>query len=159
MILAMAKKCKHCQEFLDGRPAATTTATDIPLSPPAPVPAWYTPTPASVPMWNEYARSRPGRSNDMIIDPKADERAIWGFVSGLLSLLAGGLLLIFIGWKGALWGFFLSVAAIIHSSLGLRSVKHKGLAVAGLSIGIFNFLGYSLWMLVIGILAAEGFFD
>jgi len=83
-------------------------------------------------------------------DLKADRRAIWGFICGLISILAG--------WLIPLGGFFLSLAAIIHSSLGLRSPSHKGLAVAGLILGIICFLFYGLLILGIVALASLGFF-
>lgn len=61
---------------------------------------------------------------------KGNKRAKVGMILGLVSIA---------GWIVPLFGYPLTILAIVFSSLGLKSEKKK-IALAGLILGIFFFL-------------------
>ncbi|MFA5781374.1 MAG: DUF4190 domain-containing protein, partial [Bacteroidales bacterium] len=75
-------------------------------------------------------------------DPKTNGSALTGFILSLVGLF--------------LFGFILGVLAIIFSAIGLGKIKKdsskwkgKGLAIAGLIIGIIDIIG---WLILIALI-------
>lgn len=73
---------------------------------------------------------------------KTDGMAIAGFVTGLVSLF--------------LFGFILGVLGVIFSAIALKRIKRepesrkgKGLAIAGLILGIVGIIGWTLYLLIL----------
>lgn len=92
----------------------------------------------------------PPEQQPVYVQPRSNGMATAGFVTGLLGAILAITIVLFIV------GFPLSIVGIVLSWIGLRRVSAdplrggKGLAIAGLVLGIIGFLVSILWFIAVG---------